>query len=148
MSKTIDKNHFERSVFTLALNKLKLLRALLAIGFIFLYLGGLLKPIAPLIEYYANQDYIAEFLCINKDEPITVCNGQCYLANKLKDSQQEENQEALPGVKMEDYPIGIRFNIEVEELRCHYIQGASTPSSNLYHYLYSKAIFHPPVPQI
>ena len=37
-----------------------------------------------LMTYFQlNREYIAEVLCINKEKPISVCYGQCFLKNKL-----------------------------------------------------------------
>ena len=45
------------------------LKTALAYTFIFLYITAMLRPVMPLANYLINQDYIAEFLCINKDLP-------------------------------------------------------------------------------
>ena len=83
------------------------MRPKLAIGFILLYVVALLRPVAPLVEYYANKDFFATVLCINKDKPEMHCNGQCVLMVKLKKSFQEDSNSApIPKVNFEDYPIG------------------------------------------
>jgi len=49
------------------------------------------------LDFELRRDYIAEVLCIKKEEPITVCGGHCFLAkqlNKAKDQQQEEKQSS------------------------------------------------------
>lgn len=43
------------------------------------------------IDFEANRNYIAEFLCVNKSKPQLHCNGQCYLMKKLKKAEQAEN---------------------------------------------------------
>lgn len=45
------------------------------------------------LDFNLRRDYIADFLCINKDEPIIVCNGQCYLDNQLKKAQNQQDKE-------------------------------------------------------
>ena len=41
------------------------------------------------VAYYrVNQDYIAKNLCENRDKPMLNCNGQCYLAKKLKAAEE------------------------------------------------------------
>jgi hypothetical protein len=85
------------------------MRSGLATGFILLYLIALCKPIAPLIEYYANQDFFATVLCINKDKPEMHCNGQCVLMQRLKKAMQDEPvspSAPLPKIEFRDYPIG------------------------------------------
>lgn len=51
------------------------------------------------VAYYRiNRDYIAENLCVNRDKPMLNCNGQCYLAKKLKaaeEKEQKSNSERL-----------------------------------------------------
>ena len=51
------------------------------------------------VAYYRiNQDYIAKNLCVNRDKPMMNCNGQCFLAKKLKaaeDKEQKSNSERL-----------------------------------------------------
>jgi len=85
----------------------EIMRSKLAIGFILLYMVALLRPVAPLVEYYANKDFFATVLCINKDKPEMHCNGQCVLMVKLKKTIQEDsNSSPIPKVNFEDYPIG------------------------------------------
>lgn len=50
---------------------------------------------AVVIEFYANQGYIAKYLCENKNKPKLKCCGKCHLRKKLKqeDSKDEENPE-------------------------------------------------------
>ena len=35
--------------------------------------------------FYTHREYIAENLCINRNEPMTMCGGSCYLVEKLTD---------------------------------------------------------------
>jgi len=83
------------------------MRSAVAIGFIILYLVALCRPVAPLIEYYANQEYFAKVLCINRDKPQLQCNGKCILMQKLKKAvEPSAPSSTLPKVNFEDYPIG------------------------------------------
>lgn len=77
--------------------------------FIFLYGIALLRPIQPLVEYYANYDFFATVLCINKDKPKLACNGKCILMQKLKNVANDTNSQSteVPGkISLKDYPIG------------------------------------------
>ena len=40
-------------------------------------------------DFYINQDYIAKNVCINRFDAVPICNGKCYLDNKLKASEKE-----------------------------------------------------------
>lgn len=41
--------------------------------------------------FYANRDYIAKVLCINRDNPQSDCKGGCHLKKQIEKDQ--ENQE-------------------------------------------------------
>ena len=45
------------------------------------------------LDFNLRRAYIADFLCVNKDEPIIVCNGRCYLDNQLKKAQSQQDKE-------------------------------------------------------
>jgi len=53
-----------------------------------------LTKIGILIDFKINQDFIAAVLCINKEKPITMCNGKCYLSEQLKKAEEQEEQQA------------------------------------------------------
>jgi hypothetical protein len=46
------------------------------------------------IDFKINQDFIAEFLCINKNKPESTCNGKCHLSDQLKKAEEEEKKQA------------------------------------------------------
>ena len=45
------------------------------------------------LDFNLRQDFIAKTLCINKDEPITVCNGNCFLARQLNKAQEQQQEK-------------------------------------------------------
>jgi len=45
-------------------------------------------------SFYYNQNYIEKYLCIQRNMENNTCHGQCYLAKKLK-QQQEKEQESF-----------------------------------------------------
>ncbi|AWL09656.1 hypothetical protein HME7025_01804 [Aquirufa nivalisilvae] len=58
----------------------------------------LMSQWASVAYYQVNRNYIAKNLCENRDKPKLNCNGQCYLAKKLKaaeDKEQKTNSERL-----------------------------------------------------
>lgn len=64
------------------------------------------KSILPFLDYYFNYDYITEVLCINRNQPISTCNGKCYLAKKLKQSQETSKPEkSVPKAELEKTPM-------------------------------------------
>ncbi len=67
-------------------------------GLLIIYLSlnmlgsALLYPLIYL-DFNLRKEYIQEVLCINKDKPITVCGGSCYLNSKLSDLTSHQEQE-------------------------------------------------------
>jgi len=45
-----------------------------------------------LTDFAINQDYIAKYLCINKDIPKSNCNGKCYLSQIINEGDQTGTQ--------------------------------------------------------
>ena len=45
-----------------------------------------------LIDFKLNQDFIAKALCINKEKPMSNCNGKCILAQKLKKAGEPQKK--------------------------------------------------------
>ena len=45
--------------------------------------------------YQLNKDYIAENYCVNKDQPITMCYGSCFLEKGLVIADQVPNPDSL-----------------------------------------------------
>lgn len=64
------------------------------------------------IAYYQiNKAYITRVLCQNRDKPQLHCNGKCYLAKKLKEQQEKQDQktservESIPMLQLFASPI-------------------------------------------
>ena len=51
------------------------------------------------LNYQANKNYIAEFLCVNKKKPQMHCQGHCYLKKQLQKAEQPENPSTAPNLK-------------------------------------------------
>lgn len=105
---------------------------------------AMLRPIQPYVEYVLNQDYIAEFLCINKDKPELQCNGKCHLVKEIE--KQQENESKSLRVSLENYPIGF-----VNIFKIHPFKTCITSTKNthffykaLYHFDYNYSAFQPP----
>jgi hypothetical protein len=79
----------------------------LGIFFYLLYLLAMFRPIIPIIEYYANYDYIASELCENRDKPYLECNGKCYLEKQLNkvNHTDHDHKSNVPLIDLEKYPV-------------------------------------------
>lgn len=115
----------------------------LPIFFTFLYLMAMVRPVMPVFEYLVKKDYIAEFLCINKDKPMLNCDGQCFLSEMIK-AEQEEKKQNLPAIDLREYPIGFVEILDFYFLNIHlgpepvFSYNGSDPQQFL------SFIFHPP----
>lgn len=100
------------------------------------------------VAYYRiNRDYIAENLCVNRDKPMLNCNGQCYLAKKLKAAEEKERKsnserlEKMPEVVLSFQAIQPVFTarfIASEHIENHF------KSTELFLNTAAKGFFHPP----
>ncbi|MCF6180749.1 hypothetical protein [Lutibacter sp.] len=86
----------------------------LAIFFYLLYLLAMVKPLIPIVEYYANYNYIVTELCENKDKPFLECNGKCYLAKELnKVNHDDQNHESnVPKINFDNFPVILIVQID------------------------------------
>lgn len=98
-----------------------------------------------MVEYFLNQGYIKEVLCINKNKPQLQCNGKCYLTKQLK-KQQETPANKVLEIAMEKYPIGFVELLKLQENTTEIAlsEKQSFFYNNTYRSTYLTAIFHPP----
>ena len=106
------------------------------------------KPIFPVVEYVVNYDYIAKVLCENKDKPEMKCNGKCHLMKELAKASEGEKpnsndkknthleSEVLFFETIKNIEIGFVYFPNKNTINCSY--------ANLYSYLESHTVFHPP----
>lgn len=117
----------------------------IATFFVFLYLLAMLRPVQPYVEFVLNQDYIVEFLCINKNKPQLQCNGKCHLVKQLEKQQEQEPLSAL-SISLENYPIGFVNIFKIVRLNVFLFQKkvAHVPYRSLYYFEYNFSDFRPP----
>ncbi|MEM9340584.1 MAG: hypothetical protein AAGA66_17750 [Bacteroidota bacterium] len=46
------------------------------------------------VDFELRQDYIARVLCIERDKPMTVCKGSCFLSLRLRKVAEQQEKEA------------------------------------------------------
>ncbi|EIJ38703.1 hypothetical protein [Galbibacter orientalis] len=113
--------------------------------FTLLYMLAMLKPVLPVFDYVVNQDYIAEYLCINKDKPEMHCDGKCYLMQMLEEQRNEKKQN-LPSIDLREYPIGFVTVLTLENTTFSPSDLKNTNNyTNKYSFLNSYQYFHPPI---
>ncbi len=105
------------------------MKSSVSIAILILYVAYLCKGLFPYIEYELNYDYISEELCINLDDDLSSCKGQCYLNSQLKffvgdqNSEQEVPLESRAEVKILSHTISdsIKLNPLSESIESEYI---------------------------
>lgn len=46
------------------------------------------------LDYELRKEYIIANLCVNRDNPIVVCEGKCYLAEKVVEAKKQDERRA------------------------------------------------------
>ncbi len=93
------------------------------------------KPVANgiiVFDFLLNQEYIKEFLCINKEKPELQCNGKCYLMQQLKETEKE-SKDTFPELHSEKIEYVSLENIDIQEKEIKY---QDILKENYHHYLY------------
>ena len=107
-----------------------------------------LKPIFPLVDYAVNYNYIAKVLCVNKTKPTLKCNGKCHLMKELANAAESEKpissdkkqlvqeSEVLFLETISSFVYADFFTNPKQKINTNY--------SNLYSFLNSCVVEHPP----
>ncbi len=99
-----------------------------------------------LIDYQFRKDFIAKALCVNKQKPQLNCNGKCYLAKRLKATEEQESKAQHNIFDKYEVPAMICeevANLHFYSWRFDYISALDT-YSNHYSGLFFLHVFHPP----
>lgn len=97
------------------------------------------------IWFYANRNYVAEKLCINKSRPMLKCNGKCFLSKKLKEAEKE-NQDGLPYSIKQQEEASLCVIATIAYTIHFVLQDTAYPTAavNAYTFSPNTGIFHPP----
>ncbi|MNN11618.1 hypothetical protein D3C81_1245830 [compost metagenome] len=96
--------------------------------------------------FYVNKDYIAKYLCENRDKPQLHCNGNCVLMKKIRKAQEKEKQNPTAKLKAEVYDFinsyalffFIPASVEIKSIPLG-------PVFTKYHSIDSNRLFRPPI---
>ena len=97
------------------------------------------------VSFTMNQKYIIDNFCVNTDKPMMNCDGKCYLATKLKEEQErQENKTALSfsqdfGVYIQNPTLSYQHPSNSTEPFAH-----QSFYQNWFGHTNSKEIDHPP----
>ena len=79
------------------------MRSFLAYILLFSIMLPTVSPWGTIAYFHLHREYIAKVLCENRQRPELKCNGQCYLAKKLK--QQEDNKDKETTNRVQNLPV-------------------------------------------
>ncbi|GAB3927350.1 hypothetical protein [Larkinella terrae] len=69
------------------------MRKLLLFSWLFAVLLPTFSRWGTIAYFQLNREYIARVLCENRSRPELHCDGQCYLAKRLKAQQEKQDQQ-------------------------------------------------------
>lgn len=107
----------------------------------------LLQSMSGLVTYAGfemNRDYISQVLCVNRAKPKLHCNGKCYLAKKLKESEKQQKTPAGGVHGKFEYFFQSMYSLAVPPFSLQAIRTIPTPYQNAYSLITASGIFHPP----
>ena len=107
------------------------------------------RPVAPVLDYMVNYDYIADELCVNRDRPELNCNGRCYLMNALAEEASKKKDAQQREEKL-NFQLSITYFVSETDWSFELPQ-AATKTQPTDHYLFKKiegftaALLKPPI---
>ncbi len=119
-------------------------------GFTILMILAILLPTLNkarvLIDFSINRTYIEKEFCVNKEKPMVMCNGVCYLAEQLEKAepsgpwQASQNKQLKLGLTYFFERIAFTLNPDIP-----FEQPALNACPIIFHpTAYTMAIFRPP----
>lgn len=90
------------------------MKRIVPLFFLFIFTVASVKQYYPYLDYSLNKNYISAFLCINKDEPESTCEGKCYLKSQIKKLNPENNNDFPSPSPNEEVTSLLFFQIENE----------------------------------
>ena len=120
-------------------------RQLLVYALILNIVGSTLMVPLIYLDFNLRREYIAEVLCINKEEPITVCGGNCYLTGQLKKAGEQQEKEATTSQRSEIHFFSLKLTrLDFSSLGDELIQSSLQRECLTFSSSYLADIFRPP----
>lgn len=98
-------------------------------------------------SFFANRDFIARVLCINKDEPSSACKGACQLKKQIekdKEHQERSNVDAKAKEVLIFLVLEVRQLLSIPEFERTEKSFQNTYFNTDLPQGFSNSIFHPP----
>jgi hypothetical protein len=130
----------------LVLSYICCVKRIASIGLILLMSLQCFYKLGVITYFQLNRDYIADVLCVNREKPITMCYGQCFLEKKLDLADDNDSDDGtlpigkqrgdLPNFLITEHNYSFQEVIQLERSNSRYLLSTSSA-----HY---QAPFHPP----
>ena len=121
------------------------MKRLAAIAFILLLSAQCIFKLTIITYFQANRDYIAEVLCVNKEKPMTMCMGQCFLDRNLSLAHDETPKQAPTATKLSgEGPVFLAADFQIDLNRNPLDVENSSAPQQLHSFYSNRAFFHPP----
>lgn len=103
-----------------------------------------------LVQWKINQQEITRLYCINKAKPEMQCNGQCYLAKKMRQIEADYAKSKLPfepkHIKSTEFIVFLQAFIKPEIVP---VKGQKHKLGGYYRephsYTFRQSLFKPPI---
>lgn len=92
--------------------------------------------------FLINQKYIADNLCVQKEEPINTCCGNCYLKKEMNEEKEETSSKFVINELKTEFNLIIDNSINFKS----FIEKTTQIifKNNPYNFITYISIFHPP----
>ncbi len=84
-------------------------------------------------NYWSNQEFIAQNLCENRDEPVMECNGKCHLKKELDKDDDRKQQDQKQQVE-------VLLFVSENKIKSFEYQLFDFPTEKTYYTCYNKQI--------
>ncbi len=88
------------------------MKKLISYTLICTYLLAAFQFATPYLSYFANYNYYAEVLCINKHNPDIECNGMCQIKKMMKSQHDHDDVPRENGVVIQKFSSSTIFFFE------------------------------------
>jgi hypothetical protein len=120
------------------------MKVLIAISILAGVLFQATAKLAVILQFRANQDYIAKNLCVNRKKPKSCCKGTCQLNKKLEETDKKENHGLPANLKDKFNFFACTLPDRAEVQHKKFNASAVFVYDDLYSYHPSTSFFHPP----
>jgi hypothetical protein len=102
---------------------------------------------ATYVTWKMNQEYIAKYLCVNKEKKELKCKGKCHLMKNLKETEQPDNApipQKLKEISLQPFIFSELPSLNIDLVSLLPIQSEIIYQEHIKISAYYKSIFTPP----